>query len=68
MKGSDYIKSLDGKDAAQLREELSALRREQFSLRMQAGTGQLVKNNLVGDVRKKIARVKTVMQQQAKAS
>lgn len=68
MKGSDYIKSLHGKDTAQLRQELSALRREQFSLRMQAGTGQLVKNNLVGDVRKKIARVKTLIQQQAKVS
>jgi len=68
MKSADYLKSLSGKDVAQLRQELSALRREQFSLRMQSGTGQLVKNNLVGDVRKKIARVKTLMQQQAKAS
>lgn len=68
MKSADYLKTLGGKDASQLRQELSALRREQFSLRMQAGTGQLVKNNLVGDVRKKIARVKTLMQKQAKAS
>ncbi len=68
MKAVDYVKSLGDKDVAQLRQELSALRREQFSLRMQAGTGQLVKNNLVGDVRKKIARVKTLMQQQAKVS
>ncbi len=68
MKSADYIKSLGEKDVPQLRQELSALRREQFSLRMQAGTGQLVKNNLVGDVRKNIARVKTLMQQQAKAS
>jgi len=68
MKAVDYVKSLGDKDVAQLRQELSALRREQFSLRMQAGTGQLVKNNLVGDVRKKIARVKTLMRQQAKVS
>lgn len=68
MKAVDYVKSLGDKDVAQLRQELSALRREQFSLRMQAGTGQLVKNNLVGDVRKNIARVKTLMQQQAKVS
>lgn len=68
MKRADYLKTLTGKSVSELRQELSALRREQFSLRMQAGTGQLVKNNLVGDVRKKIARVKTLMQQQAKAS
>jgi len=68
MKAVDYVKSLGDKGVAQLRQELSALRREQFSLRMQAGTGQLVKNNLVGDVRKKIARVKTLMRQQAKVS
>lgn len=68
MKAVDYVKSLGDKDVVQLRQELSALRREQFSLRMQAGTGQLVKNNLVGDVRKKIARVKSLMRQQAKVS
>lgn len=67
MKRIDYLKALVDKDVRQLRDELSALRREQFSLRMQAGTGQLVKNNLVGDVRKKIARVKTLMQQRVKA-
>lgn len=68
MKNADYLKTLREKSAGELKAELSALHKEQFSLRMQAGTGQLVKNNLVGDVRKKIARVKTVMQQQAKAS
>lgn len=68
MKSSEYVKSLRGKDAQQLKEELAALRREQFSLRMQYGTGQLAKTHLIGDVRKKIARVKTLMRNQANAS
>ncbi|HEU0197227.1 MAG TPA: 50S ribosomal protein L29 [Nevskiaceae bacterium] len=67
MKNTDYVKSLRGKTGPELKAELAALRREQFSLRMQAGTGQLVKNNLVGQARRKIARVKTLMRQQAKA-
>lgn len=68
MKSADYLKTLADKSVTELRAELSELRREQFSLRMQQGTGQLVKNNLVGDVRKKIARVKTLIQQQVKSS
>jgi hypothetical protein len=36
-------------------------------VRMQAAVGQLTKSNLVHDVRKKIARVKTIVQQQAKS-
>ena len=39
MKATDYVNKLGGKDAAGLREELEALRKEQFNLRMQAGTG-----------------------------
>lgn len=68
MKTTDYVKSLVGKSAGDLKTELVALRKEQFNLRMQSAVGQLNKSNLVRDVRKKIARVKTIMQQQAKAS
>ncbi|HEY0973958.1 MAG TPA: 50S ribosomal protein L29 [Solimonas sp.] len=68
MKAQEYVKSLRGKDAKALNEELLALRKEQFSLRMQAATGQgSTKPHLVRDVRKKIARLKTVMAQQVKA-
>ena len=45
MKAAEYVKSLDGKDAAQLNEELAALRKEQFNLRMQLSTGQLNQNH-----------------------
>jgi large subunit ribosomal protein L29 len=68
MKSDEFLKSLKGKTEADLREELVALRKEAFSLRMQAGVNQLPKNHLIRDVRKKIARLRTVMQQQAKAS
>jgi large subunit ribosomal protein L29 len=67
MKSQDYIKDLRGKSLPQLKEELTALREEQFKLRMQKAVGQLNQSNLVRDVRKKIARVKTLVQQQAKS-
>jgi len=68
MKAQEYVKSLRGKSAAELGTELEALRREQFNLRMQQATGQGGKSHLVRDVRKKIARLKTVMAQQVKSS
>ena len=60
MKSTEYLKGLRAKSAQQLKEELAALRREQFSLRMQSGMGQLGKPHLFGQVRQKIAQIKTV--------
>ena len=57
MKAED----LRGKSTEELAEELLGLRREQFNLRMQRGTGELAKHTENGRVRKDIARVKTVM-------
>ena len=68
MKATDYQKTLRGKTAEQLNEELAALRKEQFNLRLQYATGQLNRTHLANEVRKKIARVNTAMKQQAKAS
>ena len=56
-------KDLRGKDPAALQGELIKLRREQFSLRMQAASGQTVKSSDFGKSKKNIARVKTVMRQ-----
>jgi large subunit ribosomal protein L29 len=64
MKTADYIKDLRGKSVDELKTELGALRREQFNLRMQGALGQLTQSSLVRDVRKKIARVKTIVQQE----
>ena len=56
-------KELRGKDKQDLQAELIKLRREQFSLRMQAASGQTVKSSDFGKSKKNIARVKTVMRQ-----
>lgn len=51
------------KDQAALDTELEGLRREQFNLRMAFGSGQSVKNHRFKEIRKDIARIKTVMRQ-----
>ena len=56
-------KELRGRDPKDLQSEIIKLRREQFSLRMQAASGQAVKPTDFGKVRKSIARVKTVMRE-----
>jgi large subunit ribosomal protein L29 len=49
------------KSTAELNALLIELRKEQFSLRMQQGSGQSIRTNRVKGVRKEIARIKTVM-------
>jgi large subunit ribosomal protein L29 len=44
----------------QLATQLSELKREQFNLRFQAATGQLEKPGRVREVRRTIARIKTL--------
>jgi large subunit ribosomal protein L29 len=63
MKASE----LKGKSQEELRETLHGLLKEQFNLRMQRGTGQLARPHLMKEVRRNIARVKTVMTEQNKA-
>ena len=60
-------KELRSKDTKDLQGELIMLRREQFSLRMQAASGQTVKSSDFGKVKRSIARVKTVMTEKARA-
>ena len=57
MKAAD----LREKSVEELNEELVALRREQFSLRMSQSTGELAQVHEHGRVRKDIARIKTVL-------
>ena len=45
----------------QLGDELIKLKKEQFNLRFQAATSQLEKTHRVNEVRKDIARIKTVL-------
>jgi len=45
----------------QLTEQLLSLKKEQFNLRFQAATAQLEKTHRVEEVRRDIARIKTVL-------
>lgn len=49
--------------AEQLNEQLLNLLRDQFNLRMQKATGQLGQSHLLKQVKRDIARVKTVLNQ-----
>jgi large subunit ribosomal protein L29 len=55
---------LRGKTADELNDELMSLRKEQFNLRFQRATGQLSNTARVRTVRRDIARIKTLLQQQ----
>ena len=50
----------------QLATQLSELKREQFNLRFQAATNQLEKPSRVREVRRTIARIRTLQNQRAK--
>ena len=52
----------------QLKDRLLLLQKEQFNLRFQRASGQLEKTSRVGEVRKDIARIKTVLRQKALAA
>ena len=53
------------KSVDELNKELMELLREQFSLRMQNGTGQLSRPHQVKAVRRNIARIKTILNEKA---
>jgi len=62
MKAADF-EQLREKTAEELGEELLRLRKTHFSLRMQKASGQLGQVHLLGETRKDIARVKTLIQE-----
>ncbi|SET69715.1 50S ribosomal protein L29 [Oceanicella actignis] len=59
---------LRDKTPDELRAQLEALKKEAFNLRFQAATGQLESTARVGQVRKDIARVKTILNEKAAAA
>ena len=59
------IDDLKAKTDDQLAEELTQLKKEQFNLRFQAATNQLEKPSRVREVRRTIARIKTLQTQRA---
>lgn len=52
------------KTPEELNKSLEELLKEQFNLRMQKGTGQLSRPSRVNEVRKDIARIKTIVNEQ----
>ena len=65
MKTSERRKDLNAKSPEELNTELHALLREQFGLRMQKATQQLTNHSKLTDVRRNIARVRTLLHQKA---
>ena len=64
MKASE----LRNKTSEDLLKELQALLREQFNLRMQKGMGQSSRHHLFGQVKRTIARIKTILSEKAGSS
>jgi large subunit ribosomal protein L29 len=62
---SEDIKAVRGKDPAALKDDISALKKEQFNLRFQQATGQLEKSSRIRQVRRAIARTKTVLREKS---
>jgi large subunit ribosomal protein L29 len=61
------IQDIRGMTADQLKDQLLSLKKEQFNLRFQAATSQLEKTHRVNEVRKDIARIKTVLRSKTAA-
>ncbi|WP_018146797.1 50S ribosomal protein L29 [Henriciella marina] len=61
------ITDLRSKSADQLKDQLVQLKKEQFNLRFQQATGQLEKTARMKEVRRDIARVKTLLTETAKS-
>jgi len=64
------MKAVQARDLTddQLKDQLLQLKKEQFNLRFQRASGQLEKTARIGEVRRDIARIKTVMRQKTLAA
>ncbi len=65
MKSKQRASDLKAMSTDQLTDELLNLKKEQFNLRFQRATGQLENTGRVREVRRDIARVKTLQRQKA---
>ena len=67
MKSKKYVEELKAKDIAALKEDLVAAKKELFNLRFQNATNQLDNTARIKEVRRNIARIKTVIAAKQKA-
>ena len=63
MKDNQRLSDFKAMSDDQLNDELLKLKKEQFNLRFQRATGQLENTSRVREVRRDIARIRTVAQQ-----
>jgi large subunit ribosomal protein L29 len=68
MKMKQRTSDLKAMSTDQLSDELLNLKKEQFNLRFQRATGQLENTGRVREVRRDIARVKTLQRQKSAAA
>ena len=68
MKIKTFVEDLKAKSVAELNDELVAAKKELFNLRFQNATNQLDNTGRIKEVRKNIARIQTVITEQANAS
>jgi large subunit ribosomal protein L29 len=68
MKSKERFSNLKGFTPDQLQDELLNLKKEQFNLRFQRATGQLENTGRVREVRRDIARVKTLQRHKTAAA
>ncbi len=59
---------LRGKDVAALEKEVSDLLKAHFGLRMQKATQQLTNHTQLGNTKREIARVKTILAEKKRAA
>ena len=67
MKTRDFVEDLKSKSAAELSNELVAAKKELFNLRFQNATNQLDNTSRIKEVRRNIARIQTLISEQARA-
>ena len=67
MKTRDFVEDLKSKSAAELSNESVAAKKELFNLRFQNATNQLDNTSRIKEVRRNIARIQTVISEQARA-
>ena len=67
MKINTFVNELRAKSVEELNEELVAAKKELFNLRFQNATNQLDNTSRIKEVRKNIARIKTMITEASKA-
>ena len=61
MKANEFLKEIRGLSADEQEEKLQSLKEELFNLRFQQATGQLENPMRIREVKKSIARIKTIL-------